>query len=112
LNEANVLDYFSLSPFYEKSSINQNCIVQKIDFNTKKTQFIGLEFNLESFNKEKELFIITKKFRKNYNTTILISTYYVFKGTIYQSPDAYSIITSNIESISHSLVSVINELNN
>lgn len=111
LNESNVLEYFALSPFYEKKSINQLCAAQKADFNIKKFQFKGVEFNLEQVSKDKELFLISKNYRKGYNDTYLIAYYYIFKGTIYQSPDIYSIITSNVESITNNLVSIVNEIN-
>lgn len=110
LTEMNVMEYFSLSPFYEKSSINQACAVQKIDFTTQKTKYVGIEFNLESAKKDNSLFVISKNYR-NYNETIPISYYYVFKATIYQSPDIYSILTRNVESISNNLLNVINEIN-
>jgi len=111
LTEMNVMDYFSMSPFYEKSSINQACAVQKIDFNTQKTKYVGIEFNLEMAKKDNSLFVISKNYR-NYNETTPISYYYEFKATIFQSPDIYSILTRNVESISYNLLNVINEINN
>jgi hypothetical protein len=105
------MEYFCLSSFYERNSINQKCISQKIDFKTKKYGLIGLEFNVETINNEKDLFIISKSYRKSVNDLDLISYYYVFKGTIFQSPNLFSIITSNLESISNNINSLILELN-
>ena len=104
------MEYFSLSPFFEKSSINQACAVQKLDFNSQKTKYVGIEFNLESAKKDNSLFVISKNYR-NYNETIPISYYYIFRATIYQSPDIYSILTKNVESISNNLLNIINEVN-
>jgi len=111
LNENSVIEYFSLSSFYERSSINQKCISQKIDFKTKKFGLIGLEFNQESVNPEKDLFIISKSYRRSLNDLDLISYYYVFKGTIYQSPNLFSVITTNLESIANNINNLILEMN-
>lgn len=105
------MEYFYLSPFYEKNSINQNCLIQKSNFNTQRFRQVGVEFNLEHMSKDKELYFISKNYRK-YSEAVLISYYYVFKGTIYQSPDIFSILTSNIESISNNFNNIISELNN
>jgi hypothetical protein len=111
LDENNIMDYFYASPFYEKNSINHICYTQKIDFNSKKFYYSGIEFNIESVDKEKDLFVINKCFRKNFKESTLISYYYIFKGTIYQSPDVYSVIISNVESIAHNFNTIINEIN-
>lgn len=105
------MEYFSLSSFYERNSINQKCISQKIDFKTKKYGLIGLEYNLESTSLEKDLYIISKSYRRSLNDLDLISYYYVFKGTIYQSPNLFSIITTNLESIANNLNNLILEHN-
>ena len=104
------MDYFSMSPFYEKNSINYKCFVQNLDFNAQKFRMIGIEFNLEYFNKEKDLFYITKNEREK-NKITLLSYYYVFKGTIYQSPDLYSLLLSNVESLTDNFINVIDKLN-
>lgn len=104
------MDYFSLSPFYEKNSINQICAVQNIDFKSQRFRQTGIEFILDSVNRDKNLFIISKNNRR-YQESVVLSFYYVFKGTIYQAPDVYSVITSNIESITNNFVNIVNELN-
>ena len=109
LYEGNVMDYFSLSPFYEKNSINQKCAVQGVDFTTHKFKETGIEFNIEMINKEKDLYLISKNYRK-YNECVLISYFYVFKGTIYQAPDVYSVLTSNIQSTANNLLNIMDEL--
>jgi len=105
------MEYFGLSSFYERNSINQKCISQKFDFKTKKYGMIGLEFNLENLNTEKDLFIISKSFRRSLDDLDLISYYYVFKGTIYQAPNLFSVITTNLESISNNINNLILEIN-
>ena len=105
------MEYFYASPFYEKNSINHLCNIQKSDFNTQKIKMTGIEFNFEFANKEKDLFYITKNYREK-NKITLLSYYYIFKGIIYQSPDLYSLLLSNIESLSNKFVNLVNEINN
>ncbi len=98
------------SPFYEQNSINQKLLQQKVDFASKRFFHSGIEFNLDSVSTD--LFVISKIYRRNYNDTMLISYYYIFKGTIYQSPDVYSVITNNIESIANNFNNIMNNINN
>jgi hypothetical protein len=105
------LDYFSRSPFYEKNSINELCKTQNVDFAAKKQIYTGIEFTVEPTGGVKDLFVIAKSYRKSYKDVFVISYYYVFKGTIYQSPNIYSIITNNIESIANNITSIISEIN-
>lgn len=104
------MEYFSLSPFYELNSINERCLRQKCDFNEKKREFKGIEFNIEH-SIDKEIFIISKNIRKNQQEKILISYYYIFNGSIYQSPNLLSVITSNLESIANNINNIILEKN-
>ena len=105
------MEYFSLSPFHERNSINQKCISQKYDFNTKKQSLIGIEFNIEHINPDRELFLISKSYRRDFNDIFLISYYFVYRGTIYQSPNLFSVVTTHIESIANNINNVIMELN-
>jgi hypothetical protein len=106
-----VLDYFSRSPFYDTNSINEHCKLEKADFNIKKYSCIGIEFNIDSVNPTKDLYIISKSYRKNSRESFIISYYYIFKGTIYQSPNVYSIITNCIEGVAHNFTNIIAEIN-
>ena len=77
-----------------------------INFNERKKDFKGIEFNLED-SKDPDLFIISKSKRNNSNEIILISYYYIFRGNIYQSPNLFSILTSNVESITNNINNLI-----
>jgi hypothetical protein len=105
-----VLDYFSRSPFYDINSINEHCKIEKIDFNSKRYSCTGVEFNVEQSNM-KDLFIISKSFRKNSRENFVICYYYIFKGTIYQAPNVYAIITNCIEGVAYNFANIITELN-
>lgn len=105
------MEYFSLSPFYERNSINEQCAAQRLDFNEKRMQLIGIEFFLEQVSPEKDLYLVSKSYRRSFKDKVLISYYFVFKGTIYQAPNLFSIITTHLESISNNLNNVILEIN-
>ncbi len=104
------MDYFSLCPFYEKNSINHKCHVQKLEFKTQRLNMTGLEYNLEWVSKDKELFYISKS-RRDRTRLTLLNYYYIFKGTIFQSPDLYTLMLSSVESLTHNFNNVLNLIN-
>ena len=105
------MNYFMLSDFYDKKSINQQCIDKGIDFLKNRTKSVGTEFVVESVNKENDLFVISKSYRQK-ESTKLLGYYYIFKGRIFQSPDLYNVVTSNIQSTASNILNIINEINN
>ena len=104
------MDYFYLSPFFEKNSINYTCAIQKLDFNTQKYKLTGYEYNLEWFSKDKEIYYISKSLRERDKLSIL-NYYYIFKGTIFQSPDLKLLMISNVESITNNLTNILDIIN-
>lgn len=71
---------------------------------------IGYEYNLEWFSKDKEIFYISKSLRDR-NKSTLMNYYYIYKGTIFQSPDLKLLMISNIESITNNLTNVLDIIN-
>ena len=109
LRRENIMDYFKLSGFYNKKSINQQCEDKNLDFTKDRTQFEGIEYIPEEY-KDNELFIIAKYFREK-GTTTLLGYYYIFQGKIIKAPNLYSIISSNIQSVSHNFLNIFNYIN-
>ena len=109
LRRENIMDYFKLSGFYDKKSINQQCEDKNLDFTKDRTQFEGIEYIPEEY-KDNELFIIAKYFREK-GTTTLLGYYYIFQGKIIKAPNLYSIISSNIQSVSHNFLNIFNYIN-
>lgn len=110
LTKSNVMNYFMLSDFYDKKSVNQQCIDKEIDFQKNRTKKVGTEFVLESVSRDNDLFVIAKYYRQKESTTLL-GYYYIFKGKIFQSPDLYTVVTSNIQSAASNILNIINEIN-
>lgn len=94
LNKENVLDYFSLSSFYDKTCNNEQIKMQRLELN-KLIFMIGIEYTV-IFSQEPDLFIIRKQKRENKLSTIPIAIYYIIHGFIFQAPTIYSVISSRI----------------
>ncbi|RKP36953.1 mediator complex, subunit Med6, partial [Dimargaris cristalligena] len=100
LRPDNVLEYFSLSPFWDPTS-NNAVLKMQTQFNELQTaqldlkKMTGIEFAVVH-EKWPTLFIIRKQRRKSPNEVIPLATYYIINGNIYQSPDLYSLISSRL----------------
>eukprot|EP00736_Rhodelphis_marinus_P007576 Rmarinus@m.25260 len=105
LHRETVLDYFSLSPFYDRSSINEQARMS----NLLATQIAGMEgirFVLHAAREETpSLFVIRKIFQSGQAVETapqnLISSYYVLNGIIYQAPTVDAVIQARLGSCLH-----------
>jgi len=111
LNEENILEYFSISPFYDKESNNQILRNQGIFGNKAYEQLnemIGLEFNVSSSaaaTKNPRLFVINKGTRINSREFEITEIFYCLDGSIFQTPTFTSLLRSRISKASNKLVS-------
>lgn len=108
LNFYNVLEYFSQSPFFDRTSNNQ---VLRMQFqftekliNLPQTHPIfvqnlqkmtGIEF-VVVINNEPNFYIIRKQQRQSPNKVRILSDYYVINSNIYMSPNLFSILNSRL----------------
>ncbi|KAI9103008.1 MED6 mediator sub complex component-domain-containing protein [Phlyctochytrium arcticum] len=101
LGEHNIMDYFSLSPFYDPSSINEQIRMQA-RFNQfeasqmDKKQMTGIDYDAVLASTAPILFIITKGMRRSPTVVDLVAAYSVIEGTIYQTPDLYTLLSNRI----------------
>ncbi|KND04822.1 uncharacterized protein SPPG_00525 [Spizellomyces punctatus DAOM BR117] len=103
LGEHNVMDYFALSEFYDKSSINEQLRMQA-RFNELQTsqldkrQMTGIDYELlyAIVNVQPSLFVITKGMRRSPNNVDLLAAYYILDGTVYQTPDLHTLVSNRI----------------
>lgn len=101
LNETTVLDYFSMSQFYDERCNNEALKMQKLDSSLLKNM-AGIEYTL-SDNPTPALFIITKS-RRSLNPPSLepLATYYIHDGNVYQAPSIHAILSSRfLQSVHH-----------
>jgi len=109
LRTDNVLDYFSMSPFYDRSSNNQ-VLKMQTNFNeqlqsrgsdiTKELEkMVGIEYRI-SVAREPDLWAIQKLYRKSPSDVDLLAVYFVSGENIYQSPSIYNVLVSRLLAIS------------
>lgn len=103
LRTDNVLEYFSLSPFYDRSSNNQvlkmqsnfNDQLQGRDLSKELLGMRGLEFVL-AFSHEPDLWVIRRQHRKSPTEADILATYFVVGENIYQAPSVYGVVSSRL----------------
>lgn len=109
LNTNNVLEYFSLSPFYDRTSNNQVLMMQfqyqQIQipmgmtfhqyFQTRLSEMTGVEFII-AYTKEPDFWIVRKQKRLDPNNTITLQDYYIIGANVYQAPKIYDVLSSRL----------------
>lgn len=123
LRTDNVLEYFSQSPFFDRSSNNQ---VIKMQSQFTEQNFInkpydeivvelkkmkGIEFII-ALVKEPDFWIIRKQNRLNESVTQTIADYYIIGSSVYMAPLVSSIMSSRLLSSMLSLKKAMNILQN
>lgn len=97
LTSSNVIEYFSTSQFYDRSSLNEILKMQSqfanIDISHKLTTTPGFYYCLE--HEEENLYLIAKK-RFDGETTVVLKMYYCMFGYIYCAPTTRSVSEARI----------------
>lgn len=110
LNETNAMEYFSHSPFYDRRSTNQVLRMQSmfsgqppLDATAEKEalkKLVGIEYSLvvskPEDDREGGLFVIEKRDRKNPEESYPITSYYILKTCIYQSPSFHAALSCRL----------------
>ncbi|XP_078430495.1 RNA polymerase transcriptional regulation mediator-like protein [Wolffia australiana] len=92
-----VFDYFALSPFYDWTCNNEQLRLRSIhplDV-SHLSKMTGNEYTLSEVM-EPHLFVIRKQKRDNPEKTTPLLTYYILDGSIYQSPQLWSVFAARI----------------
>ncbi|CAN3363558.1 mediator of RNA polymerase II transcription subunit 6 [Diutina catenulata] len=109
LHTGNVLEYFSLSPFYDRTSNNQILTMQfqfqQIQippgvsfhqyFQNRLAEMTGIEF-IVAYTREPDFWIIRKQNRSDPKRADTLADYYVIGANIYQAPKVFDIISSRL----------------
>lgn len=122
----NVLDYFSESPFYDRTSNNQVIKMQfqfqppppnittplefTKYFENKLMDMVGIEFVL-AYIREPDFWIIRKQNRLSKDHVNILQDYYIIGANIYQSPKIYHLISSRLLNSTYLIKNSINLLN-
>lgn len=109
LNTNNVLEYFSLSPFYDRTSNNQVLMMQfqyqQIQippgvsfhqyFQSRLSEMTGIEFVI-AYTKEPDFWIVRKQKRQDPQNTVTLQDYYIIGANVYQAPRIYDVLSSRL----------------
>lgn len=117
LTRANVMEYFVLCPFFDKSSSNAQLRMQMIysrggmqgvDEESELTKFRGIEYVVA--HAQEGLFVIHKRERTSPVDTRMLSVYYILNDNVYQSPSLYNVINERIFASEHALTQALDAL--
>lgn len=113
LNEFNVLEYFSLSPFYEATCNNQVLKMQTVynQRSGKLEDLVGIEYSLVEKNQENTLFVIMKGQRYSLTTVVPICHYYVLAGVIYAGPLLNNVFECRLSNSNYFLSEALKQIN-
>ncbi|RHZ62063.1 hypothetical protein Glove_344g54 [Diversispora epigaea] len=112
LTNENVLEYFSISPFYERQCNNEivkmssRVLTEPIEVTLRKMK--GIEYSV-ILSIPPNLFLIQKRNRISVNEIVNLETYYILKGNIYQTPDLESVVTSRLMNNLYHLHTALNQ---
>ncbi|KAK2954171.1 putative Mediator of RNA polymerase II transcription subunit 6 [Blattamonas nauphoetae] len=93
LSPENVLDYFSNSPFYDRTCNNQKLKDQGLGIEALQSM-TGFEYVLDSHSDG--IFVIMKRERLSKVRYENIALYYIVDGSIYQAPDIQSTVEARL----------------
>mmetsp|Transcript_26072 Transcript_26072/g.42744 ORF Transcript_26072/g.42744 Transcript_26072/m.42744 type:complete len:323 (+) Transcript_26072:19-987(+) len=99
LNVHSVMDYFSLSMFYDRTCNNEYIKMQRLDPKML-TSMRGIEYVLFHKN-EPLLFVIHKQQRDSPTQFHVLATYYVLGGTVYRAPNLQAVFSTRLVSCLH-----------
>jgi len=103
----NVIEYFSISQFYDKTCNNETIKMQSrfnqfetVEMNRGLHDMTGIEYEV-TLAMPPQLFVIVKQNRKSPKSVIPVQYYYIIDGTIYQAPNAYMLFANRIMTSLH-----------
>ncbi|CAG8582288.1 13410_t:CDS:2 [Acaulospora morrowiae] len=112
LKNETVLDYFSLSPFYDKRCNNEllKMTCRFLDESVERTmrRMKGIEYVVIN-SLPPDLFIIRKQNRVAYNEAHALEEYYILRGNVYHAPNLESILTNRLVNTLHYLHDAFNQ---
>lgn len=110
LDESNVLEYFSASPFYDRSCNNEVLKMQTqfrgLDQKSKLSTMVGMFYEVQSSSADRMLFVI-RKAHNHGNRTETTGMYYIVHGYVYPAPTNHSLYRCRMSDAMWSLHSFI-----
>ncbi|ODQ81414.1 hypothetical protein BABINDRAFT_57719 [Babjeviella inositovora NRRL Y-12698] len=118
LRTDNILEYFSQSPFYDRTSNNQVLKMQSQfnenlgslnDVTERLREMKGIEFTV-AYVREPDFWIVRKQKRYSEEETETLADFYVIGANVYMAPDIHSILSSRLLSTVLSLRTSLGKL--
>ncbi|KAJ8291237.1 Mediator of RNA polymerase II transcription subunit 6 [Rhodotorula toruloides] len=112
------MEYFSLSPFFDKTSNNAQLRMQMmfsrggmegVDEEAELRRFVGLEFVI-AHSTPPDLFIIHKRNRTSPTESTVLGAFYILNGNVYQAPTLFEVLNERILTSLHALSTSLNSL--
>jgi len=104
LRTDNVLEYFALSPFYDRSTNNEVLKMQsnfneqlqsrRNNLHEELKNMKGMEYEVST--SEQDFWVIKKQDRQNSTIANVVAVYFVVGQNIYQSPSVYNVLISRL----------------
>jgi hypothetical protein len=91
----NVLDYFALSEFYDRTCNNALCVMQRVDL-SQMVNMTGVEYVVFHAHEPSSLFVVRKQRRSSPELAEHLLTYYIINGTVFQAPSLGAVLSSRI----------------
>eukprot|EP01089_Gocevia_fonbrunei_P004054 TRINITY_DN1401_c0_g1_i1.p2 TRINITY_DN1401_c0_g1~~TRINITY_DN1401_c0_g1_i1.p2 ORF type:complete len:250 (+),score=66.87 TRINITY_DN1401_c0_g1_i1:35-784(+) len=110
LSPETVLVYFSASSFYDRSCNNEIIRVRGGDASRELPQMQGIEYVIDHFVLDHELYVIVKQRRFSPDHVVPLASYYLMGRVFYQAPDLEAVLTSRMVKCLYSLHKVIEDL--
>uniref|UniRef100_A0A7S2ZXB0 Mediator of RNA polymerase II transcription subunit 6 n=1 Tax=Rhodosorus marinus TaxID=101924 RepID=A0A7S2ZXB0_9RHOD len=96
LDKDTVLEYFARSPFYNRSCLNEQYKMQRLEISAFENVPGILYEVVHDLTNEPLLFVIAKLERAENLTVRTLAYYYIMNGVAYESPKAHSVLTTRI----------------
>lgn len=96
LHHGNVLDYFALSPFYDRKCNNERGMMAGKPRSQPPAMGEGVEYLLAD-SQPPHLFILRKMYRHALGAITTLAFYYILDGTIYQAPPLQAALLARMQ---------------
>ncbi|KWU42635.1 MED6-domain-containing protein, partial [Rhodotorula sp. JG-1b] len=114
------LDYFALSPFFDKQSSNAQLRMQMLfsrapadswDEEGQLARFTGIEYAVARLESDPpDLWIVHKRRRSSPSETRVLAAYHILNGNVYLAPTVYHILSERLLTATHALATAFTAL--
>ncbi|PSC68914.1 mediator of RNA polymerase II transcription subunit 6 [Micractinium conductrix] len=96
LHHGNVLDYFALSPFYDRACNNERAFLAGKPRAAPPAMGEGVEYLLAD-SQPPHLFILRKLYRQSLGAITTLAFYYILDGAVYQAPSLQAALLARMQ---------------